>query len=754
MGKFTYKIGAQGAHDRAKQFMGNDIVRGIVELITNSDAAYSQLGLRNLKRRPIMVSVNPSERWFEVKDRAGGMSPDVISEKFTEGGATSAEGQRGYFGLGAKDCAVFGSLVLKTIDSARTLTEVNIPGNFEDCNWDSRKATEQDYKDMHGTPRNLAGTVIRIYVDKQESGGARIPRFETLEKYLRTHYALRRLHQRNKVTLRMVGRRKGPSQNLVYPGFPWEIPTSECVYDGVLEVAGYSGSQPSLILYKLPDPVEGDPGSEGFEGFIQVGTADVADYGFTLAGLEKREHAKRLVGLLDDAYIQTLLNEYRSSGQSEQNPRPVVSQDRRPRNGGLDSDHPYAKALLDTLRSVVQTALESLQSESRESARSDISEALQAANDEAGRRISQMLDAEGSTSSPKPLPEGFYFLPSSKALRRANSDWESLSLYSIGIDEVAEDSEVHLQFADRDVCDVESHVVNPRPRPGGKDGYRASIKLRAGSMLGQTTLSASLNGRTAEASVSVVDTPPPLMLVQFERPKYTVQPSRRRTVKVLVPENLIDDMGEATVKLSMSDSGGGVVIQGQSSHTVFDCEFDSDRLAYVVPFSIEGRQVGAKAKLTATFQTHKVGAEITVGGGSLHVFVDDNETSPPDQRAKVFGVDESCSQSEHRNELCLHVFARHPRIDRYLGEATLGQNGSIFWDLNDSPGFRAMYADCVAEAVAQFQMLDSGANYGESTDDFFDSFWKAKKRSLAIMQQVYIDDIKWKAQEELHRSPK
>ena len=32
MQKFTYKIGAQGAQDRAKQFMGNDIVRGIVEL--------------------------------------------------------------------------------------------------------------------------------------------------------------------------------------------------------------------------------------------------------------------------------------------------------------------------------------------------------------------------------------------------------------------------------------------------------------------------------------------------------------------------------------------------------------------------------------------------------------------------------------------------------------------------------------------------------------------------------------------------
>ena len=46
MQQFTYKIGAQGAQDRAKQFMANDIVLGIVELVTNSDAAYTALAAR------------------------------------------------------------------------------------------------------------------------------------------------------------------------------------------------------------------------------------------------------------------------------------------------------------------------------------------------------------------------------------------------------------------------------------------------------------------------------------------------------------------------------------------------------------------------------------------------------------------------------------------------------------------------------------------------------------------------------------
>ena len=116
MQRFTYKIGAQGARDRARQFMGNEIARGIVELITNSDAAYTAQRVSQPKQRPIAVVVNAAARYIEVRDRTGGMSPEVVQDKFTEGGATSEAGQRGYFGLGAKDCAAFGSLIVKTIN--------------------------------------------------------------------------------------------------------------------------------------------------------------------------------------------------------------------------------------------------------------------------------------------------------------------------------------------------------------------------------------------------------------------------------------------------------------------------------------------------------------------------------------------------------------------------------------------------------------------------------------------------------------
>ena len=60
-----------------------------------------------------------------------------------------------------------------------------------------------------------------------------------------------------------------------------------------------------------------------------------------------------------------------------------------------------------------------------------------------------------------------------------------------------------------------------------------------------------------------------------------------------------------------------------------------------------------------------------------------------------------------------------------------------------------MYADCVAEAVAQFQILGSGAHDSGTSDDAFASFWVTKKKALAVMQRIYIDNEQCKPQEKL-----
>ena len=744
---FDYRIGPQGAQDRAKQFMGGKIVRGIVELLTNSDAAYARLGNDQQRQHSsISITVNNSDRYFEIKDRAGGMSPETVKEKFAKGGTTSATGHRGYFGLGAKDCAVFGSLELHTIDRQGEYSTVKIPSNFQDCSGDHRKATLQDYKKIHGTVRKRPGTAIRINVNSLELGGARIPRFETLLNSLRTHYALRSLIRRNRVHLTVATGKKNHEGNLVYPGFPWENSEAKQIWNTVLKVPDYPDSHPKLCLYELTEPVEGDPKDETFEGFILVGSGDIADYGFTLAGFENQPHAKRLAGRLDDMYIQDLLNDYRTEGPSKANPSPVVSQDRKHRNGGLDDAHPYATALTKALRPILQKALEVMQAKSKGAERAGISKALEAANRDAGRSLSDLFDVGGQGPEPKPLKEGLYFLPGSKDLRRNDPDWVSISLYSIG-DEAAEGEEVRLHLESPDICALESDTVKLVKMRDRTAGYRALIRLRSSSDLGITTMRASVNGRTAEATVRVVDNPSPQMQFMFERSNYSVKPGKRRKVRVLVPENLVEDETDNSVSIHMGDSQDGIVLRGSPNRSVHECPFNGERIAYVVAFELEGRRIGAKADLTAMFRGLRAKAVITVGGGSVQIYIDDQTNPPPDQRSKVFDVTLPCSKPEHLNETCLHVFTRHPRIEPYLGEPTDDDN--IFWDLNDSPGFRAMCADSIAEAAAEFRIMNFVTQEEIQPEDLFNSFWKEKKTVLTKMQEIYIDKSKWDEQKKL-----
>ena len=145
---FHYHLGPQAARDRAAQFMSGDVHRGIVELLTNSDTAYSTMKEISRNRRPIEVRISrsSSHRWFEVRDKAGGMNSETLRDKFTQGGATSTAGERGYFGLGAKDCAVFGKMTVETVDQSGNLNKVELSRNYIDNKiYKSRKATPEDY---------------------------------------------------------------------------------------------------------------------------------------------------------------------------------------------------------------------------------------------------------------------------------------------------------------------------------------------------------------------------------------------------------------------------------------------------------------------------------------------------------------------------------------------------------------------------------------------------------------------------------
>ena len=184
---------------------------------------------------------------------------------------------------------------------------------------------------------------------------------------------------------------------------------------------------------------------------------------------------------------------------------------------------------------------------------------------------------------------------------------------------------------------------NLRTRYGDNSGYRASVKLHAGATLGPVPLCpASLNGRKAEATVSVVENPPAQMLFQFERSKYTVQPSRRRTVKVLVPESLIDDANDGIVRLSLSDSRGRCGDSRPAKSNCLRLRLRYRQACLCCPLSARGASYWRKGQIDSDLPSSPSGSRASSRWrGPCKIILDDRETSPPDQRAKVYDIGET-----------------------------------------------------------------------------------------------------------------
>src|SRR5665647_1502649 len=103
----------------AQQAMKGEIIRGLIELITNSDDAYVDVDLSRGHPGRILVQVEhrKNQSWHVVvRDRATGIE-DLVSRITKLGGRSSGFEQgrqkRGNLGRGAKDLAAFGPVTFR-----------------------------------------------------------------------------------------------------------------------------------------------------------------------------------------------------------------------------------------------------------------------------------------------------------------------------------------------------------------------------------------------------------------------------------------------------------------------------------------------------------------------------------------------------------------------------------------------------------------------------------------------------------------
>lgn len=201
-----------------------DVIKALVELITNSDDSYCDLEDMGEKPSGIIEILYRKDGYccnFVVRDEAEGMSREEIKKSFGEksyGAATSGlkEGKqrRGYFGQGAKDALAGmkdGELITikdnKTTECRVYVENNKLLGELED----TIDATE-DLRNQYNIKGN--GTIAFFTADPERTG--KVPRFNSVQEELSNNYMLRKIMLNPRRKIYLLNNNEGERRRLKY----------------------------------------------------------------------------------------------------------------------------------------------------------------------------------------------------------------------------------------------------------------------------------------------------------------------------------------------------------------------------------------------------------------------------------------------------------------------------------------------------------------------------------------------------------
>lgn len=345
-GTVTYT--ARGGQLNAAQAMMGDVLRGLIELLTNVDDKLDHPDRIDVTIRRALDSDQPT--LVTVRDRAGGMSPDEMKAKLTQLGARtsgSATGgdSRGLFGFGAKDTAYFGKTEFESIKDG-VYTNLIITRKFE-WEMDSRLATADDYLKLH-LREGESGLSATIHVSP---GIAQVPEFSKLHERLSRNVQLRRINQDHKVTTSEF------VDNVLSQVAPnlWELPAHDVLDDVEIDLPKY-GCSATLSICRLKNREEEACSSYSAHGIEVHGKKAV--YENATFGLSQPSFG-HFHAVLKCPKIDGLILEFDAAEETEtilpENPIRMVRRDR----DGLVWSHPFLVDLRRAVVSVVKPLLDS-----------------------------------------------------------------------------------------------------------------------------------------------------------------------------------------------------------------------------------------------------------------------------------------------------------------------------------------------------------------------------------------------------------
>lgn len=705
----------------AQRAMREDIVRGLVELITNSDDSYEDLE-PNGKSANGLITIAVERRrkgkttTIKVSDRAEGMRLEEMVNKLRRvGGITSqfletrGAKTRGLMGRGSKECVVFGNLVFKSIkDDIFSEVHLKKPAIFVPVA--ERPVNELDRFRLEIPSGN--GTVVILEVDPL----FKIPNHDQLNEHLARYYSLRDIAASSKRELLLIDNGRNRSDRIIYS--PKEGNTE---LDETFVVPGYPKAEAHFILKKSQDRIKVDTNSPYWEGGILI-QSKYAIHGITglSRDIENNPYFEHYFGRIVCPYIDELAFEYEIREKQKlphlpDNPTRIVDP---LRSEGLAISHPFTKALYSEAASRLKILLkrdeETATNKTREIQNRKTTERLKRLASEVSKfirdkteNLDDLEDDYYLTESDIPVggmvvvPGGIkiplgeerkfyvYVRPTLQQNDRQvliSSDSKSIKLSSDVIGLIQKNEEIFVSSFE--VTGIECNE---------------DVKIKVSW--------ANINKIVSSPVVKTEQVHPSVDDFAFEKSEYKVREGKQKQIRILAswPDFVHGDVDCVVT----SDSEEFIGILSKKTRLKYT-EFEDGTQICIGVLRIEGIKAGGPTILKTRLQQKEVRTRITVLppkelGHDIEIKVVDEDLG--EQRAVWSGN-------------LLKISGRHKSIHRYLGPAPefVGQ---------DSIHFRLLIAELIADNVARRVLeLNAQKNVREFEDMDVSGFYQKHRRYM------------------------
>jgi len=632
---------------RIRTAMQGNVIRALVELITNADDSYIRLEDEASTNGTIEVIYGKEgyRGLFTVRDYAEGMSIEDVQNKFTKYGAATSGMQagkrvRGYFGQGAKDALV-------SMANGKIFTFKN--GQYVKCKlfMERNKAwydisdpipAISELRNKHKIDRN--GTIAYFEAEN------RVPRFQRLQEELANNYLLRKIMTNQKRKIFLFDEKSGEKRRLRY-----QMPEGkEILSDNFTVSYEQHGDFPINVSIWRAEKELTQSGDDRHGGLLLLDEENTV-LGISLFKYDNEPLASHFFG-------EVKIGRFRELLEKEE---PVLKEERN----GLETRHPFCEMLIPQIERRIEIKVKEEKLRRQKESQSKIDREAARRYKKAFNILNEIAEIEAQsvvnlgqelTEQIEKPPDGFCLYPSSAQITVGKR-----YVFQILLDTnvVRHGSIIKVSSNHQKIRIITSEV-----QISSEDGFgviRKHITVEGLEPNVEGILRATTGNNSSQAKIYV--TPEKDLLLDegmvFQPESLTLRPNKPRKVYLLVYVKMIE--GGSTIKISSDNESINI-----SKDKIIVSEADATRHVAKYELEVWGEGAGQDAVITAECQTYMA---------LLDARIRSKESSDDKNRKGMFNEPEPnydpnplqrTSYSTETGKVIIYV--NFPSIKHYLGD--------------------------------------------------------------------------------------